>query len=51
MLLAIAAILFLLWVVAFATGTMLGGFVHFLLVISIAIVLMRLISGGGSIKR
>jgi len=41
----IAAILLILWLLGLVTGTTLGGFIHVLLVIAIAVVLLRIISG------
>ena len=45
MLYTIAAILLILWLLGLVTGTTLGGFIHVLLVIAIAVVLLRIISG------
>jgi hypothetical protein len=41
----IAAILLILWLLGLVTGTTIGGFIHVLLVIAIAVVLLRIISG------
>jgi hypothetical protein len=41
----IAAILLILWLLGLVTGTTIGGFIHILLVIAIAVVLLRIISG------
>ena len=45
MLYTIAAILLILWLLGLVTGTTVGGFIHVLLVIAIAVVLLRIISG------
>lgn len=45
MLYTIAAILLILWLLGLVTGTTIGGFIHVLLVIAIAVVLLRIISG------
>jgi len=45
MLYTIAAILLVLWLLGLVTGTTIGGFIHVLLVIAIAVVLLRIISG------
>jgi hypothetical protein len=45
MLYTIAAILLILWLLGLVTGTMIGGFIHVLLIIAIAVVLLRIISG------
>jgi hypothetical protein len=41
----IFVILLILWLLGLVSGTTLGGFVHILLVIAIAVILIRLISG------
>jgi len=41
----IAVILLILWLLGLVTGTTIGGFIHVLLVIAIAVVLLRIISG------
>jgi len=38
-------ILIILWLLGLVTGTVMGGFVHVLLVIAIVMILLRLISG------
>lgn len=38
-------VLLILWLVGLVTGTMMGGFIHILLVIAVVMVLLRLISG------
>jgi hypothetical protein len=45
MLFTIAAILAVLWVLGFVSGTTVGGFVHVLLVIAVIMVLFQLMSG------
>lgn len=45
MLMTIAIILIVLWALGFVTGTMLGGFIHILLVVAIIVILVRLIQG------
>jgi len=38
-------VLIVLWLLGLVTGTVMGGFVHVLLVIAIIMILLRLISG------
>lgn len=45
MLFTIAAILAVLWLLGFVSGTTVGGFVHVLLVIAIIMVLFQVLSG------
>jgi hypothetical protein len=45
MLYTIAMVLIILWLLGLVTGTVLGGFIHILLVIAIVVILLRLISG------
>lgn len=45
MLYTIAMILLILWLLGLVTGTVMGGFIHILLVIAIVMVLLRVISG------
>ncbi len=45
MLWAIFAILLVLWALGMVTSTTMGGFIHLLLVIAIAVVLIRVIQG------
>jgi hypothetical protein len=45
MLYTIAMVLIVLWLLGLVTGTVLGGFIHILLVIAIVLVLLRVISG------
>jgi hypothetical protein len=45
MLYTFAVILIILWLLGLVTGTMMGGFIHILLVIAIVMVLLRVIAG------
>jgi hypothetical protein len=45
MLYTIAMVLLILWLLGLVTGTVLGGFIHILLVIAVVMILLRLISG------
>jgi hypothetical protein len=45
MLYTIAMVLLILWLLGLVTGTVIGGFIHILLVIAIVMVLLRIISG------
>jgi hypothetical protein len=45
MLFTIAVILLVLWLLGMVTGTMIGGFIHILLVVAIVVVLIRIITG------
>jgi len=45
MLYTIAVVLIILWLLGLVTSYTLGGFIHFLLVIAIVVVLLRVISG------
>ncbi len=45
MLFTIAAILAVLWLLGFITGTTMGGVVHVLIVIAVIMVLFQLLSG------
>jgi cation transporter-like permease len=45
MLYSIAVVLIILWLLGLVTGTVLGGFIHVLLVIAFVMVLLRVISG------
>lgn len=45
MLWTIFVILLILWLLGMVSGTTLGGFIHVLLVIAIAVVLIRVIQG------
>ena len=47
MLMTIAIILLVLWVLGLVTSSTLGGFIHILLVVAVAIILVRLIQGRG----
>lgn len=45
MLTTILVLLLVLWLLGFVSGTTLGGFIHILLIIAIALVLIRIIQG------
>ena len=45
MLYTLAVVLIVLWLLGLVTATTMGGLIHFLLVIAIVAVLMRVISG------
>jgi len=45
MLYTIAVVLIVLWLLGLVTGTMIGGFIHVLLVIALIMVLVNVISG------
>lgn len=45
MLYTLAIIMLLLWAIGLVTATTLGGFIHVLLVIAVAFVLLRIIRG------
>lgn len=45
MLYTIAMVLIILWLLGVVTGTVLGGFIHILLVVAIVVILLRIISG------
>jgi hypothetical protein len=45
MLWTIFAILLILWLLGMVTSTTLGGFIHLLLIIAIAVMLLRVIQG------
>ena len=45
MLLTIATLLVILWFLGFITSYTLGGFIHFLLLLAVVVVLVRLIRG------
>lgn len=49
MLYTIAVILLILWALGLVTSYTIGGFIHILLVIAIVMVLVRVISGRGSL--
>jgi len=38
-------ILIVLWILGLVTGTVMGGFIHILLVVAVVVILLRLISG------
>jgi hypothetical protein len=45
MLYTLAVVLIILWLLGLVTGTLIGGFIHVLLVIAIVMILLRVISG------
>jgi len=45
MLETIAVILIVLWLLGFVTSTTMGGFLHILLVLAVAVILLRVIQG------
>jgi hypothetical protein len=45
MLYTIAFVLVILWLLGLVTGTVMGGFIHILLVLAIIMILLRVISG------
>lgn len=45
MLYTLAVVLIVLWLLGLVTSTVLGGFIHVLLVIAVVVVLLRVISG------
>lgn len=45
MLYTLAVVLIVLWLLGLVTSTIMGGFIHVLLVIAIVVVLLRIISG------
>ena len=45
MLTTIAIVLIVLWLLGIVTGSVMGGFIHVLLVVSIIMILVRLIKG------
>ncbi|HET9112390.1 MAG TPA: lmo0937 family membrane protein [Burkholderiales bacterium] len=49
MLYTIAVILIILWLIGLVTSYTIGGFIHLLLVIAIVLILVRIISGRGSL--
>lgn len=49
MLSTILVILFVLWLVGMISGTMLGGFIHILLLIAVVVVLLNFVQGRRSI--
>ncbi len=48
MLITILVLLVVLWLLGVVTSYTLGGFIHILLVIAIALILIRIIQGGNS---
>ncbi len=51
MLWTIFVVLMILWLLGMVTSTTLGGFIHLLLVIAIAVVLIRVIQGRSPISQ
>jgi hypothetical protein len=49
MLYTIAVVLLILWLLGVVTGTVIGGFIHILLVIAIIMILLRVISGSRAV--
>jgi len=45
MLYTVAVVLIILWLLGLVTSTIMGGFIHILLVIALIMVLLRVISG------
>ena len=45
MLYTLAVVLIVLWLLGLVTSTLMGGFIHVLLVIAVVVVLLRIISG------
>jgi hypothetical protein len=45
MLFTIAVVLLVLWLLGVVTGTLIGGFIHILLVVAVVVVLVRIITG------
>jgi uncharacterized protein DUF5670 len=45
MLYTIAFVLVILWLLGLVTGTVVGGFIHVLLVLAVILVLLRIITG------
>ncbi|NDY96796.1 lmo0937 family membrane protein [Wenzhouxiangella limi] len=45
MLFTIAAILIVLWLLGFVSGTTMGGLIHLLIVVAVIVVVFQLISG------
>lgn len=50
MLWTIFAILFVMWLLGMTTGYVLGGFIHILLILAVAAVLIRIIQGRNPIS-
>ena len=50
MLLAIAALLLILWFLGLMTSYTLGGFIHLLLLLAVVVVLVRIIRGGSPLR-
>ena len=45
MLYTIAFVLVILWLLGLVTGTVMGGFIHILLVLAVILILLRIITG------
>jgi hypothetical protein len=45
MLITIAIILIILWILGLVTSTVMGGFIHILLVLAVIVILIRIIQG------
>jgi hypothetical protein len=45
MLITIAIILIILWILGMVTSTVMGGFIHILLVLAVIVILIRIIQG------
>ncbi len=45
MLMTIAIILIVLWLLGLVSGTLIGGFIHVLLVVAIVVILVKVIQG------
>ena len=50
MLMTLLAMLVILWVLGMVTSYTLGGFIHLLLVVAVAVMLIRIIQGRNPIK-
>lgn len=50
MLMTLLAVLVILWLLGMVTSYTLGGFIHLLLVVAVAIMLIRIIQGRNPIK-
>ena len=50
MLMTLLAVLVILWILGMVTSYTLGGFIHLLLVVAVAVMLIRIIQGRNPIK-
>ena len=50
MITTIAVVLLVLWLLGLITGTVIGGFIHILLIIAIVMILLRVIRGQNPLK-